>query len=119
MDIIARFVRRSWDIVIWANASKMQEKCLSPLESTILVQREFRRLYGTETAPTGKCIRNWFRQFESTGTILHRKRSGRPRTGDDTTKRVGAAMVQSPHNSMRSASLELRYGNKCSTCLAM
>ncbi|KAG8253726.1 hypothetical protein J6590_029299 [Homalodisca vitripennis] len=45
--------------------------------SVITVQRRFRLEYG-RNPPSNNSIKRWYRQFEQTGSVQHRKGAGRP-----------------------------------------
>jgi hypothetical protein len=77
------------------------------LKSPTLVQRQFRRLY-KKAAPTRVTIRRWLKQFEDTGSVLHKKGAGRPRTSVIDVERVRTAFLRSPQKSVRQASRELQ-----------
>ena len=51
------------------------------LKSPTAVQRKFRNEFGQDSPHTNS-IKRWFRNFMGTGSILDRKRSGRPSIND-------------------------------------
>ena len=76
------------------------------LKSPTAVQREFRNEFGQDP-PHNNSIKRWFKNFMETGSILDRKRSGRPSIDEETVDAVGVAFPRSPRKSIRVASNEL------------
>ena len=65
------------------------------LNSVVLIQREFKQLYGTRKAPTSQSILYCFRQFEEAGTVTHQKGAGRPCMPADAVDKIQTAMTRS------------------------
>src|SRR5688572_14428605 len=76
-------------------------------KSPTIVQREYRRQF-KKKPPSRSAIRRWHKQFKGTGSILDRKRSGRPTTEENVIKVVQNAFQRSPCKSLRQASMELQ-----------
>ena len=76
------------------------------LKSPTAVQRKFRNEFGQELPPTNS-IKRWFKNFMETGSILDRKRLGRPSIDEETVDAVRVAFHRSPRKSIRVASNEL------------
>ena len=70
------------------------------------VQRKFRNEFGKDPPHTNS-IKRWFKNFMETGSILARKRSGRPSIDEETVVAVRVAFHRSPTKSIRVASNEL------------
>ena len=58
-------------------------------------------------SPHTNSIKRWFKNFMETGSILDRKRSGRPSIDEETVDAVRVAFHRSPRKSIRVASNEL------------
>ena len=76
------------------------------LKSPTAVQRKFRNEFGQDPPHTNS-IKSWFKNFMETGSILDRKRSGRPSIDEETVDVVRVAFHRSPRKSIRVASNEL------------
>ena len=76
------------------------------LKSRTAVQRKFRNEVGQDPPHTNS-IKRWFKNFMETGSILDRKRSGRPSIDEETVDAVRVAFHRSPRKSIRVASNEL------------
>ena len=76
------------------------------LKSPTAVQRKFRNEFGQDPPHTNS-IKRWFKNFMETGSILDRKRSGRPSIDEETVDAVRVAFHRSPRKSIRVASNEL------------
>ena len=76
------------------------------LKSPIAVQRKFRNEFGQDPPHTNS-MKRCFKNFMETGSILDRKRSGRPSIDEDTVDAVRVAFHRSPKKSIRAASNEL------------
>ena len=76
------------------------------LKSPTAVQRKFRNEFGQDHPHTNS-IKRWFKNFMETGSILDRKRSGRPSIDEETVDAVRVAFHRSPRKSIRVASNEL------------
>ena len=76
------------------------------LKSRTAVQRKFRNEFGQDPPHTNS-IKRWFKNFMETGSILDRKRSGRPSIDEETVDAVCVAFHCSPRKSIRVASNEL------------
>ena len=61
----------------------------------------------TGDRPQTLLIKRWFKNFMETGSILDRKRSGRPGIDKETVDAVRVAFHRSPRKSIRVASNEL------------
>ena len=75
--------------------------------SPITVQRNFRRLYGG-SPPDVKSIKSWYQKFKETGSVDDLKRTGRPRTSEETVNAVHTSFQRSPSQSTRRAARELQ-----------
>ena len=76
------------------------------LKSPIAVQRKFINEF-RQDPPYTNSIKRWFKNFMETGSILDRKRSGRPSIDEETVDAVRVAFHCSPKKSIRVASNEL------------
>ena len=72
------------------------------LKSPTAVQRKFGNVFGQD--PHTNRIKRWFKNFMETGSILDRKRSGRPSIDEETVDAVRVAFHRSPKKSIRVAS---------------
>ena len=76
------------------------------MKSPTAVQGKFRNEFGQDS-PRTNSIKRWFNNFMETGSILDRKRSGRPSIDEETVDAVRVAFHRSPRKSIRVASNEL------------
>ena len=76
------------------------------LKSPTAVQCKFKNEFGQDP-PHTNTIKRWFKYFMETGSILDRKRSGRPSIDKETLDAVRVAFHRSPSKSIRVASNEL------------
>ena len=76
------------------------------LKSPTAVQRKFRNEFGQDPPYTNN-IKRWFKNFMETGSILNRKRSGRPSIDEETVNVVYVAFHRKPRKSIRVASNKL------------
>ena len=76
------------------------------LKSPTAVQRKFRNEF-IQNPPHIKSIKKWFKNCMETGSILDRKRSGRPSIDEETVDAVRVAFHRSTRKSIRVASNEL------------
>ena len=76
-------------------------------KSDIQTQRNYTIKYAKQ-APARQSIRNWHKQFMETGTVLHKPRSGRPRTSEEDIERIRQTFSRSPTKSIRTASVQLQ-----------
>ena len=76
------------------------------LKSPTAVQRKFRKGFGQDPPHTNS-VKRWFKNFMETGSILDRKRSGRPSIDEETIDAVRVAFYRSPRKSIRVGSNEL------------
>ena len=76
------------------------------LKSPTAIQRKLRDEF-IQDPPHTNSIKRWFKNFMETGSILDRKRSGRPSIDKETVDAVRAAFHRSPRKSIRVASNEL------------
>ena len=76
------------------------------LKSPTAVQRKFRNEFGHDP-PNTNSIKRWLKNFMETGSILERKRSGRPSIDEETVDAVHVTFYRSPRKSIRVASNEL------------
>jgi len=70
------------------------------LKSPTVVQRKFRNGFGQDPLHTDS-IKRWFKIFMETGSILDRRRSGRPSIDEETVDIVHVAFHRSPRKSIR------------------
>jgi hypothetical protein len=75
-------------------------------KSSIKMQRHYRSQYGKDS-PSDKTIRRRLKQFQETGSVLHRKGTGRPSTLQEDVDRIQEAFSRSPQKPTRRASLQL------------
>jgi transposase len=59
-------------------------------KSVIMTQRRYRAQYG-KYPPSDNAIRRWLKQFQETGSVLHRKGAGRPSTSQEELDRIQEA----------------------------
>ena len=76
------------------------------LKSPTAVQRKFRNEFGQDPLHTNS-IKRWFKNFMETGSILDRKRLGRPSIDEETVDAVRVAFHRSLRKSICVASNEL------------
>ena len=76
------------------------------LKSPIAVKHKFRNEFGQDP-PYTNSIKRWFKTFMKTGSILDRKRSGRPSIDEETVDAVRVAFHCSQRKSTRVASNKL------------
>lgn len=76
-------------------------------KSDTQVQRNFRTKYG-KVPPARSSIREWHKKFMDTGSVLHKKGAGRPRTSEENIESVRVAFTRSPTKSIRRASMQLQ-----------
>jgi len=76
------------------------------LKSPTAVQRKFRNEFGQDPPHTDS-IKEWFKKFMKTGSILDRKRSDRPSIDEETVDAVRVAFHRSPWKSIRVAMCNL------------
>jgi hypothetical protein len=89
----------------------VQEKAMCVLwffetNSVIKTQDRHRTQYGKDP-PSDNAIRHWLKQFQETGSVLHRKGAGRPSTSQEDVDRIQEAFSRSPQKSTRRAPLQL------------
>jgi transposase len=77
-----------------------QQKAMSVLwywetKSVIQVQRRYRRECGERT-PGRQSLKRWLKQFQETGSVLHKKGAGRPSVDADTVEMVRETFQRSP-----------------------
>ena len=77
------------------------------LKSPTAVQGKFRNEFGKDPSHINSSIKRWFKNFMETGSILDRKRLGRPSIDEETVNAVRVAFHRSPRKSIRVASNEL------------
>lgn len=75
--------------------------------SIVSAQRKFRHEY-KRSPPHRNLIRGWVRRFSNEGDVKKRKSPGRPKVADQLVNDVHAAMILSPHTSVRRLSLQLQ-----------
>ena len=76
------------------------------LKSPTAVQRKFRNEFGQDPPHTNS-MKRWFTNFMETGSILDRRRSGRPSIDEETVDAVRVAFHRSSRKSIRVALNEL------------
>jgi hypothetical protein len=65
--------------------------CSRETKSVIKMQRRYRTQYG-KAPPSDNAIRRWLKQFQETGSVLHRtKGAGRPSTSQEDFERIQEA----------------------------
>ena len=77
------------------------------LKSPTAIQRKFRNEFGQDLLSLTAL--RWFKNFMETGSILYRKRSGRPSIDEETVDAVRVAFHRNPRKSIRVASNELCF----------
>src|SRR5215469_2188886 len=75
--------------------------------SIITAQRRYRREF-KKSPPHRNLIRKWVKQFSEVGDVKKRKSPGRPKVSNQRVDDVRAAMLLSPHTSVRKLSLQLQ-----------
>ena len=70
------------------------------LKSPTAAQRKFINEF-EQDPPQTNSIKRWFKNFMETGSILDRKRLGRPSIDEETVDAVRVAFHRSPRNSIR------------------
>ena len=92
LEVMASLVEKA-QCVLWYHETK----------SPITVQRNFRRVYGG-SPPDVKSIKSWYQKF----SVDDMKRTGRPRTSEETVNAVHTSFQRSPSQSTRRAARELQ-----------
>jgi hypothetical protein len=64
-------------------------------KSVIKTQHRYTTQYEKDP-PSGNAIRRWLKQFQETGSVLHRKGAGRPSTLREVVGRIQEAFCRSP-----------------------
>ena len=75
-------------------------------KSPTAVQRKFRDRFRQDSLHINS-IKRWFKNLMESGSILNRKKSGRPSTDEKTVDAVRVAFHRSPRKSIRVASNKL------------
>lgn len=75
-------------------------------ESVIMMQRAFKRHYGTDP-PLGINIRHWYQQFQETWCLYKEECPGRSHTSEKKVQWIQEGLQRSPSKSIRGASREL------------
>ena len=75
--------------------------------SIIAAQRRYRRECN-KSPPHRNSIRKWVKQFSEVGDVKNRKSPGRPNVSNQRVDDVRAAVLLSPHTSIRRLSLQLQ-----------
>jgi transposase-like protein len=91
--------------------ASVQEKAMCVLwffemKSVVKTQRRYATQYGKDP-PSDNAIRRWLKQFQETGSVLHRKGAGRPSISQEDVDRIQEAISESPQKSIIRASLQL------------
>jgi hypothetical protein len=79
---------------IWRHISKwwlFKAMCILPFFETNSVIKTQRRWYRTQYGndpPSDNAIRRWLKQFQETGSVLHRKGAERPSTSQENVDRI-------------------------------
>jgi hypothetical protein len=68
---------------------------LAELKSVVLVQREFQRMYHRDP-PVDRTIREWYKKFQDTSSVLPTKHTGQPGTSEDDVERIRHYFLHSP-----------------------
>ena len=89
-------VQRKVQCVLW----------LAKFESVIKVQRKYKREF-KEKAPCSISINKWDKKLKETGSLLDRKRSGRPSISDASVDAIHKSFLRSPMNSVRTCARRL------------
>ena len=76
-------------------------------KSVVQTQRNYRSKYGRDP-PSRPSIRLWHKKFMKTETVFDTRRSGRPRTSEESIERVRQAFQRSPMKSIRIAARQLK-----------
>jgi hypothetical protein len=82
----------------------MQEKAMCVLrlwktKSPVTVNSRFMREFNKDP-PTEQSLRRWLKQFQETGSVLHRKEAGRPSVSADTVDNTEQAFTISSTKSI-------------------
>lgn len=75
-------------------------------KSDTQTRRNFRNRYGRDP-PSRSSIRAWYDKFLLTGSLLDKRRSGRPKTPNDSIRRVRETFTHSPTISIRASAKQL------------
>ena len=75
-------------------------------KSNVQTQRNYTSKYGRDPS-SRPSIRLWHKKFMETGTVFDTRQSGRPRTSEESIKRVRQAFQRSPMKSIRTAARQL------------
>jgi transposase len=75
-------------------------------KSNIKAQHHYRTQHGKDP-PSDKAIRRWLKQFQETGSVVHRNGAGRPSSSQEDVGRILEAFTRSPQKSPRRVSLQL------------
>jgi hypothetical protein len=84
---------------------------LAKFESVTQVRRELRRVFNEEP-PYKNIIRRWDRQLKETGSLLAKRRSGRPSVRDESVENIRNSFIRSPKRSVRKCARELGFFKK-------
>jgi transposase len=69
-------------------------------KSVIKMQRRYRTQSGKDP-PSDNAIPRWLKQFQETGSVLHRKGEGRPCTSQEDVDLIQEALSRSPEKSTK------------------
>jgi transposase len=75
-------------------------------KSVIKMQRRYRTQYG-KVPSSDNAVMRWLKQFQETGSVLHRQAAGRQRTSQEDVDRIQEAFSRSPQKSTEQTSLQL------------
>ncbi|GFT94317.1 DUF4817 domain-containing protein [Nephila pilipes] len=76
-------------------------------KSDTRVQRKFRTKF-KRVPSSRRSIREWHTNFLTTGSVLHKKEVGRPRTNDENVEWLREAFLHSSKKSIRSIARQLQ-----------
>ena len=96
-----------FDVVIFTDIEMTftgREKVLcvmeyAQLQSNKTVQHAFVREFSKQS-PTAMLIWTWHKKFKEEGCLCRRKRSGRPKTSEETVEHVCIQILQRPKKSL-------------------
>jgi hypothetical protein len=81
---------------------------LAKFESVTRVRREYRRVFNEEP-PHENSIRRWDKQLKETGSLRHKKYSGRPPVSDESVEAIRTSFLRSRRKSVRKCARELDF----------
>jgi hypothetical protein len=83
------------NMTLYLKMATVQEKeasilCCFETKSVIKMQRHYKTQYGRDP-PSDNAFRRWLKQFQESGSVLHRKGTRRPSTSQEVVNRIQEA----------------------------